>query len=61
VEENFMLAFHLSKVPLIGTEESTPNLMVLSTGVTSYTGTWARFAEGKMQSTTSHTTAIGNL
>jgi hypothetical protein len=61
VDENFMLAFHLSKIPLIGTEESTPNLMVLSTGVTSYTGTWARLAEGKMQNTTSHRTAIGNL
>jgi hypothetical protein len=61
VEENFMLALHLSKVPLIGTEESTPNLMVLSTGVTSYTGTWARFAEGKAQNTTSHRTAIGDV
>src|SRR5580700_2372702 len=56
-----MLAFHLSKVPLIGTEESTPNLTVLSTGVTSYTGTWARFAEGKAQNTTGHRTVIGNV
>src|SRR4029077_14300104 len=61
VDENFMVAFHLSKVPLIGTEESTPNLIVLSTVVTSYTGTWARFAEGKMQDTSSHRTAIDNL
>src|SRR6266478_4624492 len=61
VDENFMLAFHLSKVPLIGTEESTPNLIVLSTGATSYTGTWARFADGKAQNTTRHPTANDNL
>jgi hypothetical protein len=29
--------------------------------VTSYTGTWASFAEGKMQNTTSHRTAMDNL
>src|SRR5580693_2125889 len=61
VDENFMLAFHLSKVPLIGTEESTPNLMMLSTGVTSYTGTWAGFADGRVPNTTKQRTAIGNL
>src|SRR4029077_7635578 len=35
VDENFMLAFHLSKVPLMGTDDPTSNLIVLSTGVTS--------------------------
>src|SRR6266478_1630511 len=60
VDENFIPAFHLSKVPLMGTEESTPNLTVLSTGVTSYTGTWARLAGGREQNTTSHRTVIGN-
>lgn len=35
VDENFMVAFHFSKVPLMGTDDSTPNLMELSPGVTS--------------------------
>src|SRR5260370_40455450 len=60
VEENFILAFHFSKVPLIGTEESTPNLTVLSTGVTSYTGTCARLVGGREQNTSIHRTVIGN-
>src|SRR5260370_37701764 len=60
VEENFILAFHFSKVPLIGTDESTPNLTVLSTGVTSYTGTWAGLAGGREQNTSIHRTVIGN-
>src|SRR5215468_4661793 len=59
VDENFMLAFHFSKVPLMGTEDSTPNLMVLSTGVTSYTGTCARLAAGNEQNASRHRTAIG--
>jgi hypothetical protein len=35
LDENVMRVFHLSKTPLIETDESTPNLMVLSSGVTS--------------------------
>src|SRR6266404_4191174 len=61
VDENFIVAFHLSKVPFIGTEDSTPNLMVLSTGVTSYTGTCALFADGNAQNITRQRTAIGNV
>src|ERR1700722_9493309 len=41
LDENLMLAFHFSKTPLIETEESTPNLILLSTGVNSYVGTCA--------------------
>jgi len=41
LDENLMLAFHFSKMPLIETEESTPNLILLSVGVTSYVGTCA--------------------
>src|SRR5262250_3312183 len=59
VDENFKLAFHLSKVPLIGTEDSTPNLMVLSTGVISYTGTCARLREGKAHKAITHRVTIG--
>src|SRR5215471_17174421 len=44
----------------MGTEDSTPNLMVLSTGVTSYTGTCAWFADGKVQNTTRPRTTNGN-
>src|SRR3954447_4878306 len=59
VDENFKFAFHLSKVPLIGTEDSTPNLMVLSTGVISYTGTCARPADAKAHNTIIHRVTIG--
>src|ERR1700757_565510 len=58
-DENFKLAFHLSKVPLIGTEDSTPNLMVLSTGVISYTGTCARLADGKAHNANTHRVTMG--
>ena len=35
LDENLMLAFHFSKTPWIETEDSTPNLILLSVGVTS--------------------------
>src|SRR5215471_1492462 len=59
VDENFKLAFHLSKVPLIGTEDSTSNLMALSMGVISYTGICARLAEGKAHNAITHRGTIG--
>src|SRR5580698_7991697 len=34
LDENLMLASHFSKIPLIETEHSTPNLILLSVGVT---------------------------
>src|SRR5215469_9243062 len=42
-EVNVRVAFHLSKVPLISTDASTANLILLSTGVISKTGTPAEF------------------
>jgi hypothetical protein len=35
LDENVIRVFHFSKTPLIETEESTPNLIVLSSGVIS--------------------------
>src|ERR1700730_14001661 len=55
-DENFMLAFHFSKLPLIETDESTPNLILLSSGVTSYVGTCAYAARGDAKNAVMHIT-----
>src|SRR5580658_3469779 len=43
---NAIVAVHCENVPLIGTDDSTSNLIVLSSGVTSYVGTCARTLDG---------------
>src|ERR1700691_3413257 len=55
-EANFSVAFHFSKWPVIGTEAFTLNLIVLSTGVSSHTGTCARHKGGIAAIATRHRT-----
>src|ERR1700678_3745644 len=55
-EANVSVASHFSKRPVIGTEAFTLNLIVLSTGVTSKTGTCARHKGGIAAITTRHKT-----
>src|SRR6266699_529117 len=43
---NVSVASHLSKVPWIATDAFTKNLIELSAGVITKTGTWARVTDG---------------
>src|SRR5215468_12758916 len=58
VDVNVRVAFHLSKIPWIFTDASTSNLILLSTGVISKTGTAAEFCarieDGNRIDTKSH-------
>src|ERR1700685_4198185 len=54
LEENVTTAFHFSKTPLIEADESTPNLIVLSSAVTSYAGTCALLGGAAARQLISH-------
>src|ERR1700685_2489832 len=55
---NVRLAVHCENVPLIGTDDSTSNLIELSSGVTSYVGTCARTPDGSIDA--ANVTRIAN-